>query len=65
MPVRPRSTSAAIVTLAVVGIALTGCSKKSDSPTGPGAVGINATDTACEVSKTSFPAGHVVLDITN
>ncbi|MFC5891178.1 iron uptake system protein EfeO, partial [Kitasatospora aburaviensis] len=25
----------------------------------------NATDTACEVSKTSFPAGHVVLDITN
>ncbi|MER5356122.1 iron uptake system protein EfeO [Kitasatospora sp. NPDC002551] len=59
-----RSTAATLLTLAVATAALAGCSKKDDKAAAD-AVKVNATDTACEVSKTSFPAGHVVLDISN
>ncbi|MFJ9841547.1 iron uptake system protein EfeO [Kitasatospora sp. NPDC101155] len=66
MPARRRSTAAALLTLAVATAALAGCaSKKDDKAGGADAVKVNATDTACEVSRTSFPAGHVVLDISN
>ncbi|MBD0691278.1 iron uptake system protein EfeO [Streptomyces sp. CBMA123] len=66
MPARRRSTAAALLSLAVATAALAGCaSKKDDGAGGADAVRINATDTACEVSKASFPAGHVVLDISN
>ncbi|MFJ2579395.1 iron uptake system protein EfeO [Kitasatospora aureofaciens] len=66
MSARRRSTAAALLTLAVATATLAGCAEKKDDKEGGGdAVKINATDSACEVSKTSFPAGHVVLDISN
>ncbi|MFD7452750.1 iron uptake system protein EfeO [Kitasatospora sp. NPDC059827] len=66
MSARRRSTAAALLSLAVATAALAGCaSKKDDKAGGSDAVKVNATDTACEVSKTSFPAGHVVIDISN
>ncbi|WP_327673344.1 iron uptake system protein EfeO [Kitasatospora sp. NBC_00458] len=60
-----RSTAAMLLTLAVASAALAGCSQKKDDKASSDAVKVNATDTACEVSKTTFPAGHVVLDIAN
>ncbi|MFJ9949812.1 iron uptake system protein EfeO [Kitasatospora sp. NPDC091207] len=60
-----RSTAAALLTLAVATAALAGCSQKKDDKASADAVKVNATDTACEVSKTTFPAGHVVIDIAN
>ncbi|MEU6238943.1 iron uptake system protein EfeO [Kitasatospora sp. NPDC047058] len=60
-----RSTAATLLTLAVATAALAGCSQKKDDKAAADAVKVNATDTACEVSKTSFPAGHVVIDIDN
>ncbi|MFJ7911738.1 iron uptake system protein EfeO [Kitasatospora sp. NPDC096204] len=66
MSARRRSTAAALLTLAVATATLAGCaSKKDDKAASSDAVKVNATDTACEVSKTTFPAGHVVLDISN
>ncbi|KOU17271.1 peptidase M75 [Streptomyces sp. WM6372] len=43
--------------------AVTGCAEKSGS--GDGAVKIAASDSACEVSKTEFPAGKVTLEVEN
>ncbi|MFE6871420.1 iron uptake system protein EfeO [Kitasatospora sp. NPDC057692] len=63
MPAR-RSTAATLLTLAVATAALAGCSKKDDKA-GADAIKVNATDTACEVSTTTFPAGHVAFDIAN
>ncbi|MEU8511623.1 iron uptake system protein EfeO [Kitasatospora sp. NPDC048722] len=66
MPARRRTTAAALLTLAVATATLAGCAdKKDDKAGGADAVKINATDSACEVAKTTFPAGHVVLDISN
>ncbi len=45
--------------------ALAGCSQKKDDKAAADAVKVNATDTACEVSRTTFPAGHVSIDIAN
>ncbi|MFJ4673515.1 cupredoxin domain-containing protein, partial [Kitasatospora purpeofusca] len=60
-----RSTAATLLTLAVTTAALAGCSQKKDDGTAADAVKVNATDTACEVSRTTFPAGHVSIDIAN
>ncbi|WP_405002969.1 EfeM/EfeO family lipoprotein [Kitasatospora purpeofusca] len=60
-----RSTAATLLTLAVASAALAGCSQKKDDKTAADAVKVNATDTACEVSRTTFPAGHVSIDIAN
>ncbi|MEV7769996.1 iron uptake system protein EfeO [Kitasatospora sp. NPDC086791] len=66
MSARRRSTAATLLTLAVATATLAGCSSKTDDKAGSSdAVKVNASDTACEVSKTTFPAGHVVLDISN
>ncbi|MFF4102180.1 iron uptake system protein EfeO [Streptomyces sp. NPDC001903] len=43
--------------------AVTGCAEKGGS--GDGAVKIAASDSACEVSKTEFPAGKVTLEVEN
>ncbi|MET9883746.1 iron uptake system protein EfeO [Streptomyces sp. NPDC006430] len=43
--------------------AVTGCAEKSDA--GNGAIKVAATDTACEVSKTDFPAGKVTIEVEN
>ncbi|RSS99964.1 peptidase M75 family protein [Streptomyces sp. WAC07149] len=44
--------------------AVTGCAEKSDK-SGSGAIHVNATDSACEVSKTEFPAGKVTIEVEN
>ncbi|MFD7643559.1 iron uptake system protein EfeO [Kitasatospora sp. NPDC059795] len=67
MPAR-RTTAATFLVLAVAGAALVGCSKKDDgkaSADGSGPVQVTATDSKCELSKTSFPAGHVELAVAN
>ncbi|MFD8484081.1 iron uptake system protein EfeO [Kitasatospora sp. NPDC059673] len=67
MPAR-RTTAATFLVLAVAGAALVGCSKKDDgkvSADGSGPVQVTATDSKCELSKTTFPAGHVELAVAN
>ncbi|WP_431677428.1 iron uptake system protein EfeO [Kitasatospora sp. KL5] len=59
-----RRSAATLLTLAVAGAALAGCSKK-DEASSADAVKVNASDTACEVSRTSFPAGTVELAVEN
>jgi len=44
--------------------AVAGCAEKPDAK-GSGAVQVTASDSACKVSKTSFPAGHVKLAVEN
>ncbi|MGE7386673.1 iron uptake system protein EfeO [Streptomyces sp. NPDC004126] len=44
--------------------AVTGCAEKSDKG-GSGAIQVKATDSACEVSKTEFPAGKVTIEVEN
>ncbi|MEV8096392.1 iron uptake system protein EfeO [Kitasatospora sp. NPDC085879] len=63
MPAR-RSTAATLLTLAVAGAALAGCSKKDDAASSD-AVKVTASDSACEVAKTTFPAGAVELSVQN
>ncbi|ROQ98288.1 iron uptake system component EfeO [Streptomyces sp. 2132.2] len=43
--------------------AVTGCAEKSGS--GDGALKVAASDSACEVSKTEFPAGKLTLEVEN
>jgi len=63
--VRPRSLVLAAA-LAVPALALTGCSAKDDAKAGgAGAITVNATDTACTLSRTSAPAGQVEFTVTN
>ncbi|WP_033214571.1 iron uptake system protein EfeO [Kitasatospora phosalacinea] len=68
MPAR-RTSAAAFLVLAVAGAALVGCSKKDDGKASAdgaaGPVQVTATDSACGLSKTSFPAGHVELAVAN
>jgi iron uptake system component EfeO len=45
--------------------AVTGCAGKSDGTGSSGAIEVTATDTACQVSKTTFPSGHVQLSVRN
>ncbi|MEU8778638.1 iron uptake system protein EfeO [Streptomyces sp. NPDC048606] len=44
--------------------AVTGCAEKG-AKDGSGAIRVTATDTACEVSPTEFPAGKVEIDVEN
>lgn len=57
------SVVAAISALATI-TAVAGCAQKSDAK-GSDAVQVTASDDACKVSKTSFPAGHVKLAVEN
>ncbi|MET8752991.1 iron uptake system protein EfeO [Streptomyces sp. NPDC004667] len=61
-PARLTVLSAAAVVVALT--AVTGCADKSDD-SGSGAIKVNATDSACEVSKTEFPAGKVSIEVEN
>ncbi|MFJ1756085.1 iron uptake system protein EfeO [Kitasatospora sp. NPDC088134] len=69
MSARRRSVAAAFLVLAVAGAGLVGCSKKdagkgsADAAGGP--VRVTATDDKCELSRTSFPAGHVEFEVAN
>ncbi|MFE4599242.1 iron uptake system protein EfeO [Kitasatospora indigofera] len=68
MPARHRSAAAALLVLAVAGAALAGCSKKSDgsaTSADSGPVRVTASDSTCELSTATFPAGHVEIAIQN
>ncbi|MET9362707.1 iron uptake system protein EfeO [Streptomyces sp. NPDC006632] len=65
---RPVRTSVVTAAAAVAALtAVTGCADKSDAKAGgaDGSVQVTATDSACKLSKTDFPAGHVKFDIEN
>ncbi|MEU3251793.1 iron uptake system protein EfeO [Streptomyces sp. NPDC006997] len=59
-----RLTVATAATAAVLA-AVSGCTEKSGASDGEHVINVTATDDACEVSKTSVPAGHVELAIEN
>ncbi len=59
--VRP---ACAVAVLATLGAAVTGCAQKSEAA-GDDAIQVTASDTACKVSDTEFPAGHVKLAVKN
>ncbi|MGW4651169.1 iron uptake system protein EfeO [Kitasatospora sp. NPDC004289] len=65
----PHRSAAVILLLTLSGAALVGCSKKADqaapSGDGSGPVQITAGDSSCEVSRTTFPAGHVEIAVHN
>ncbi|GAA2333774.1 iron uptake system protein EfeO [Streptomyces cuspidosporus] len=58
--------SSAVTAIAAVAslAAVSGCAEKSDAK-GSDAIRITASDDACEVSRTTFPAGHVKLAVEN
>ncbi|MGW1198922.1 iron uptake system protein EfeO [Streptomyces sp. NPDC002536] len=62
-----RSSAAAAVAALAALTAVSGCAQKSEGKNGKNtaAVKVTATDDKCEVSKTSFPAGHVTLAVEN
>ncbi|MBI0296200.1 peptidase M75 family protein [Streptomyces sp. PRKS01-29] len=57
------SVVAAISALTTI-TAVAGCAQKSDAKDAD-AIQVTASDSACEVSRTSFPAGHVKLAVEN
>ncbi|MEU3831370.1 iron uptake system protein EfeO [Streptomyces microflavus] len=62
---RPVRFSAVATLAAVTALtAVTGCAEKADAD-GDGAVKVIATDTSCEVSKKTFPSGHLQLAVEN
>ncbi|WP_263170889.1 iron uptake system protein EfeO [Streptomyces sp. SCSIO ZS0520] len=62
-PVRLSVVTAAATAAALA--AVTGCTEKSDAKGGEHTVEVAASDSACELSKKEFPAGHVELDVEN
>ena len=61
---RPRSLALAAA-LAVPALAVTGCAAQDTADPAGNAITVNATDTACEVSRTTTPAGQVEFTVTN
>ncbi|MBT1100026.1 iron uptake system protein EfeO [Streptomyces sp. Tu10] len=62
---RPVRFSAVATVAAVTALtAVAGCAEKADAG-GDGAVKVTATDTSCEVSKRTFPSGHLQLAVEN
>ncbi|MEV4502785.1 iron uptake system protein EfeO [Streptomyces klenkii] len=59
-----RSSAIAAVAAAAALTAVSGCAEKSDSKDAD-AIKVTASDDKCEVSRTSFPAGHVKINIEN
>lgn len=62
-----RALRSSVVTAVAAVAALTavsGCAEKSDSKDSD-AVNVKASDDKCEVSRTSFPAGHVKINVQN
>ncbi|MFE7183785.1 iron uptake system protein EfeO [Streptomyces erythrochromogenes] len=60
---RPARLTVAAATAVVALTVATGCSQKSDA--GDNAIRVAASDSACDVSKTEFPAGKVQIDVEN
>ncbi|KNB52862.1 iron uptake system protein EfeO [Streptomyces caatingaensis] len=59
-----RSSAVTVVAAAAALATVSGCAEKSDAKDSD-AIRVTASDDSCEVSKTSFPAGHVKIDIEN
>ncbi|WP_171162073.1 iron uptake system protein EfeO [Streptomyces sp. I05A-00742] len=59
-----RSSAVTVVAAAAALTVVTGCAEKSDSGDSD-AIRVTASDDKCEVSKTSFPAGHVQINVQN
>ncbi|WP_327364318.1 iron uptake system protein EfeO [Streptomyces sp. NBC_01296] len=59
-----RSALLAAACLAIVTATATGCAQKSNGGSA-GALQVTASDSACEVSKTDFPAGKVTIQVEN
>ncbi|MFJ3200563.1 iron uptake system protein EfeO [Streptomyces sp. NPDC086989] len=61
---RPARLTVLTAAAAVAAItAVTGCAEKGGA--GDGAIKVAASDSACEVSKTEFPAGKVTIEVEN
>ncbi|MFE0603165.1 iron uptake system protein EfeO [Streptomyces sp. NPDC058892] len=60
---RPARLTVAAASVAAALTVATGCSQKSTG--GDDAIRVAASDSACEVSKTEFPAGKVQIDVEN
>ncbi|MFD9271214.1 iron uptake system protein EfeO [Streptomyces goshikiensis] len=64
MSTTARSALLAATGLAIAVAAATGCAQKSGA-SGDGAIKVAASDTACEPSKTEFPAGKATIEVEN
>ncbi|MCD0483806.1 iron uptake system protein EfeO [Streptacidiphilus sp. ASG 303] len=64
MPAR-RLTAVSVLALAAMCTAVAGCAEKKASSSSDDAVAVDAGDSACKVSRTSFPAGPVDLAVHN
>ena len=68
---RPRSPMPGLAIALPLALVLTGCGSSDGSSDGssgggsPGAITVKATDTTCEVSRTTAPAGTVEFTVTN
>ncbi|MFD3887293.1 iron uptake system protein EfeO [Streptomyces microflavus] len=63
MSARPRRLLLGAGTAIAVAVTLSGCTQKATSY--GSAVSVTASDSACEVSTSEFPAGHVTLALEN
>lgn len=59
-----RSSALTVVAAAAALATVSGCAEKSDAKDSD-AIRVTASDDKCEVSKTSFPAGHVKINVEN
>ncbi|MFI9309362.1 iron uptake system protein EfeO [Streptomyces triculaminicus] len=59
-----RSSAVAAIAVAAALTTVSGCAEKSDKKDSD-AILVKAMDDKCEVSKTSFPAGHVKINVEN
>ncbi|MFE2428336.1 iron uptake system protein EfeO [Streptomyces sp. NPDC059373] len=59
-----RTSAVTAVGIVVAISAVTGCAEKTDAK-GSDVVQVTATDSKCQVSKTTFPAGHVKIAVQN
>ncbi|MBO0656737.1 peptidase M75 family protein [Streptomyces triculaminicus] len=59
-----RSSAVAAIAVAAALTTVSGCAEKSDKKDSD-AILVKATDDKCEVSKTSFPAGHIKINVEN
>ncbi|MEX2981826.1 iron uptake system protein EfeO [Streptomyces sp. C36] len=59
-----RSSAVAAIAVAAALTTVSGCAEKSDKKDSD-AILVKATDDKCEVSKTSFPTGHIKINVEN
>ncbi|MEU3710201.1 iron uptake system protein EfeO [Streptomyces catenulae] len=60
-----RSPVVAAVAVAAALTVVSGCAAKSDGKGGKGVIEVTASDSACELSADTFPAGHVRFAVQN